>query len=75
MNTRMSAVVKGGFLFLTGMAVGAGTGFLFAPASGTRTRRRLMTMAEDLGERVNEVATDARWRVDRVIERGTRLVA
>lgn len=75
MNERMSAVVKGGLLFLTGMAVGAGTGFLFAPASGAKTRRRLMTMAEDLGERVNEVATDARWRVDRVIERGKRLVA
>lgn len=75
MNERMSAVVKGGFLFLSGMVVGAGTGFLLAPESGVRTRRRLRTMAEDLGERVGDVATGVRRRVDRVIECGKRLAA
>ncbi len=75
MNERMHTVVKGGFMFLTGLMVGAGTGFLLAPESGARTRRRLRAMAEDLGERVGDIAADARWKVDRAIERGKRLVA
>ena len=53
----------------------SGTGFLLAPESGARTRRRLRAMAEDLGERVGDIAADARWKVDRAIERGKRLVA
>ncbi len=75
MNERMHIVVKGGFMFLTGLMVGAGTGFLLAPESGARTRRRLRAFAGDLGERVCEIAADARWNVDRAIERGKRLVA
>lgn len=47
MNERMHTVVKGGFMFLTGLMVGAGAGFLLAPESGVRTRRRLSAMAED----------------------------
>lgn len=75
MNERMHNAVKGGVMFLTGLMIGAGTGFLLAPESGARTRRRLSAMAEDLGERVGDIAADARWKVDRVIERGKRLVA
>jgi len=75
MNERMHTAVKGGVMFLTGLMIGAGTGFLLAPESGARTRRRLSAMAEDLGERVSDIAADARWKVDRVIERGKRLVA
>lgn len=75
MNERMHIVVKGGFMFLTGLMVGAGTGFLLAPESGARMRRRLRALAGDLGERVCESAADARWKMDRAIERGKRLVA
>ena len=75
MNERMHTAVKGGVMLLTGLMIGAGTGFLLAPESGARTRRRLSAMAEDLGERVGDIAADARWKVDRVIERGKRLVA
>jgi gas vesicle protein len=75
MNEKMHTAVKGGVMFLTGLMIGAGTGFLLAPESGARTRRRLSAMAEDLGERVGDIAADARWKVDRVIERGKRLVA
>jgi gas vesicle protein len=74
MNERMYGVVKGGFVFLAGLMVGAGTGFVLAPESGARTRRRLRTMVEDLGERAGDIAADARWEVDRMIERGKRLV-
>lgn len=75
MNERMHTVVKGGLMFLTGLMVGAGTGLLLAPESGARTRRRLINMAEDLGERAGDIAADARWKVNRAIERGKRLVA
>ena len=36
---------------LVGLAVGATLGVLFAPARGTRTRRRLARKAEELGDR------------------------
>lgn len=64
-----------GMIFLTGLAVGVGTGVLMAPQSGARTRCQLRCLAEDLGERVTEMAGDARETVEQVIERGKRLVA
>jgi len=51
-----------------GFCVGVGTGILIAPYSGARTRRQLRTFAEDMAE-------DTAEAVDKVIERGKRLMA
>lgn len=75
MKERMHRVVTGGFVFLTGVMVGAGTGLLLAPESGARVRRRLRAMAEDFGGRAGDIVADARWKVGRAIERGRRLTA
>jgi gas vesicle protein len=75
MNFGTRWVMTNGVIFLTGLVVGVGTGFLLAPQSGARTRRQLRGLAEDLGERATEMAGDARETVERVIERGKQLVA
>ncbi|TKS59512.1 MAG: hypothetical protein EWM72_02080 [Nitrospira sp.] len=75
MNDKMYGAVTGGLVFLFGMIVGAGAGLLLAPASGAGTRRRLRAMAEDLGEEIGDIATDACLKVDQVIERGRQMVA
>jgi gas vesicle protein len=43
--------------FLTGMAIGAGLGLLFAPRSGRELR-------EDITEKANELADNARETLD-----------
>jgi gas vesicle protein len=56
---------------LLGLAVGAALGILFAPARGSRTRRQLTRRAEEVGERVTELADDAKD----ALERGRRRFA
>lgn len=75
MIDRVLGTVDRRLLLLTGIVVGAGAGVLLAPASGARTRRRLGVMVEDLREKGGEIAADARWHLDRVIERGNGWVA
>lgn len=70
-NNRVWAV---GLSFLTGLVVGGAAGVLYAPQSGARTRRRLSTMADDVRERAGEVAEDAAGAVEKMVERGRRLV-
>jgi gas vesicle protein len=66
MNTQFLTV--GATALVIGVCVGVGTGLLFAPHSGARTRRRIRSFAEDMVE-------DTAEAVDGVIERGRRLVA
>ena len=75
MNDRMQDIVTGGITFLAGLLVGAGTGLLYAPQSGVRTRRRLKEFAEDVSERAGNIAHDTSVKFDRVVERGKRLMA
>jgi gas vesicle protein len=61
------SLIVGATALVTGLCVGVGTGVLFAPHSGARTRRRLRNFAEDMVE-------DTAEAVDKVIERGRRLI-
>ncbi len=67
-------VLFGGLALITGLVLGTGLGFLLAPQSGSRTRRKLRHMAEDAGERVNEFTEDARDAMNHAVERGKRFV-
>jgi gas vesicle protein len=68
MNDNGRSLIVGATALVTGLCVGVGTGVLFAPQSGARTRRHLRTFAEDMVE-------DTAEAVDKVIERGKRLIA
>jgi len=75
MNNRMHTVMTRGIIFLAGVLAGAGTGLLYAPQSGVRTRRRLKELAGDIGEQAGEVVQDTTAKFDRVVEQGKRLMA
>ena len=78
MDEEARFLLIGSIAFATGLLVGLGTGLLVAPQSGSRTRRQLGNMVEDLREDATDLAKDARNAVegafDGVIERGKRLV-
>ena len=68
MNNNIQSVTVGATALVIGLCVGVGTGILFAPYSGARTRRRIRSFAEDMVE-------DTAEAIDGVIERGKRLMA
>lgn len=67
MNDNGRSLTVGATALITGLCIGVGTGVLFAPQSGARTRRRLRNFAEDIVE-------DTAEALDKVIERGRRLM-
>ncbi|MGB0909007.1 MAG: YtxH domain-containing protein [Nitrospirales bacterium] len=74
MDSDTRYILFGGLAFITGIVIGTGMGILMAPQSGSRTRRKLRSFAEDTGERVSEFSEDAREAVDDLMERGKRFV-
>ena len=62
-------------VFLSGAIVGAIAGVLFAPKSGTETRRTIKDYADRTEEELIEKAEEARAALDETIERGKRFVA
>lgn len=72
MNGR-NLLVQMGFSMLTGLLIGGIAGVLYAPQSGARTRRQLSNFAEDLRERVGEIAEDATEAIEKTVEKGRRL--
>ncbi len=60
--------------FFSGLVIGLGTGLLLAPQSGTRTRRHLRTMMDDVGEMAVEFMDDAIDKVDDIVDRGKKVV-
>jgi gas vesicle protein len=61
--------------FIGGAIVGAVAGILFAPKSGTETRRAIKSYADQTEEEIIEKAKDVRAALDQMIERGTHFVA
>ena len=68
MHDHARSLFVGATALITGLGIGVGAGVLFAPYSGARTRRYLKSFAEDLAE-------DTAEAVDKVMERGRRLMA
>lgn len=67
MNDNVRSLIVGATALVTGLCVGVGASVLFAPYSGARTRRHLRGIAEDVVE-------DRAEAVDKIIERGKRLM-
>jgi len=63
-----------GLSFFTGCLLGGIAGLLYAPQSGARTRRRLVSVARDVREKAGEMADDATVTIKKAVERGRRLV-
>ena len=64
--------------FLTALLVGAAAGatvaLLFAPQSGTKTRRQLRRGFEDASDRIRDVAGTVGDHAGRYVERGKNVV-
>lgn len=61
-------------MFFSGLMLGLATGVLLAPQSGSRTRRNLLSMVGDAGERANEWVGDAKETVNEVVDRGRKMM-
>lgn len=68
-----NVLVPMGISLLTGLLIGGIAGMLYAPQSGTRTRRQLGNFADDVRERAGEMAEDATEAIEKTVERGRRL--
>ncbi len=70
MDTETRCVFVAGLTFFSGLIFGLGMGVLLAPQSGSRTRRHLRTMVEDIGERAGEWVEDAKGTMNGMVDRG-----
>lgn len=70
MDTETRCVFVAGLTFFSGLIFGLGMGVLLAPQSGSRTRRHLRTMVEDMGERATEWVEDAKGTMNGMVDRG-----
>jgi len=57
--------------FMAGCVVGGTAGLLYAPQSGTRTRRRIADFAEDVRDRAGDVTEQATEKFQKATEQAT----
>jgi gas vesicle protein len=60
-----------GLSFIAGCVVGGATALLYAPQSGTRTRRRVADFAEDIRDRAGDVTEQATEKIHKATEHAT----
>jgi gas vesicle protein len=60
-----------GLSFLAGCVVGGTAALLYAPQSGTRTRRRIADFAEDVRDRAGDVTEQATEKIHKATEQAT----
>ncbi len=70
MRTEYNGTVAVGLALLAGCLIGGVVGVLYAPQSGSRTRRQLAGLADDVRERAGEMAKDAVTAIEKTVERG-----
>ncbi|TAJ08747.1 MAG: YtxH domain-containing protein [Nitrospirae bacterium] len=75
MTTNGRQAAKIAALIAGGAAVGAGLALLYAPQSGTETRRQLRHYAKKTQVQATRIGRDLKDGVERAIERGKALVA
>lgn len=73
MDSETRCLVVASLTFISGLIFGLGMGVLLAPQSGSRTRRHLRTMMEDVGERAGEWVGDAKETVSDMVDRGKKV--
>jgi gas vesicle protein len=49
-------------------------GLLYAPQSGSRTRRRLWNVADELREKIGEMTEDSTMAIEKIVRRSRRLM-
>lgn len=59
--------------FLTGLAAGTVAGLVFAPKSGTETRKQIKGIADKTGLQVGQIAKDAKEVAKEAVEYGKEL--
>jgi len=64
-------VLGAGLLFLAGCVVGGTAALLYAPQSGTRTRRRIADFAEDVRDRAGDVTEQATEKIQSAKEQAS----
>ena len=69
MKFQSSTKMVAGLSLCAGTVIGLGTGVLFAPRSGERTRRKIRDFVEDAGEHLDEKKTEATRSVSRLLNR------
>ena len=74
MTNKQNGMMGLGLSFVTGCIVGGIAGLLAAPQSGSRTRRQLSSLAEDVREKAGEVKHDALAAVDKTLEQSRSFV-
>lgn len=74
MTTNGRQAAKVAALIAGGAAVGAGLALLYAPQSGTETRRQLRHYAKKTQVQATRIGRDLKDGVERAIERGKALV-
>lgn len=75
MTTNGRQAAKIAALIAGGAAVGAGLALLYAPQSGTETRRQIRHYAKKTQVQAARLSRDLKGGVERAIERGKALVA
>ncbi|MDT7043909.1 YtxH domain-containing protein [Candidatus Nitronereus thalassa] len=73
MDSEARCLMVAGLTFFSGLILGIGMGVLLAPQSGSRTRRHLRSMMEDMGERAGEWVDDAKETMNDMVDRGKNL--
>ncbi|MDH4082280.1 MAG: YtxH domain-containing protein [Nitrospira sp.] len=63
-----------GLSFLVGCVVGGTAALLYAPQSGTRTRRRIADFAEDVRDRAGDVTEQATEKFQKATEQATEKI-
>lgn len=60
--------------FLLGAAIGAAAALLTAPASGVRTRRRIVRKGEEVADYLSDAGKDLVWKCEDLYERSGELM-
>ena len=66
MKFQSSTKMVAGLSLCAGTVIGLGTGVLFAPRSGERTRRKIKDFVEDAGEHLDDKRSEAKRSVTRL---------
>lgn len=63
----------GGMMFMLGLTVGIGAGFLLAPRSGRDTRRQIKGLADETGTHLGRIADETKQVFSGVVKHGKEL--
>ncbi|MCG3113206.1 MAG: YtxH domain-containing protein [Candidatus Manganitrophus sp. SB1] len=63
----------GGMMFMLGLTIGIGAGFLLAPRSGRDTRRQIKGLADETGTHLGRIADETKQVFSGVVKHGKEM--